>query len=300
MSGDGESMSEPNDTTVIGAQEASFETSLATVDGLDLKTWVHPAHDPIGVVLLTHGLGEHSGRYEHVIAPLRRRRIAVVRWDLRGHGRSAGLRGHAPSLDCLMNDISLLAEFVERQFPGLPRSLWGHSLGGNLVTNWVLRRPQSAASVRSVVLSAPWFLLTESPSPLKVWLLRAVAKVSPKFVVPARFRSRALTRNRRARREYENDPLIHRQITARMVVECHDAALWALERAGTLTKPVFAVHGGDDPVTSPEGTRRFCETAPCARFRLLPGGVHEPHNDEGWQPVLADLVDWLENHLTSP
>lgn len=292
-------MSDANDTTVIDASEAALETALPTSDGILLRTWVHPVVDPIGVVLLTHGLGEHSGRYEHVIVPLRRRRISVVRWDLRGHGHSTGMRGHAPSLEALLNDVSLMCGFIERQFPGLPRTLWGHSLGGNLVTNWVMRRPEQAEMVRAVVLSAPWFLLADPPSALKERLLRTVARVFPRFVVPARFRARALSRNRRARREYEEDPLIHRQVTARMVVDCHDAALWALGRAESMAKPVYAVHGGDDPVTSPEGTRQFCLAAPRAQFHLLPGGVHEPHNDEGWQPVLSSLVDWLEIQLTA-
>ena len=99
-----------------------------------------PETPPKAVVCLVHGLGEHSGRYAHVAAALNDAGYALLGFDLRGHGKSGGPRGHTPSYETLMDDIGrLLAEAAQR-YPGQPQFLYGHSLGGNLVLNYALRR----------------------------------------------------------------------------------------------------------------------------------------------------------------
>ena len=290
-------MTNPDQTTVISPAETSREGTLSTPDGISLHYWIHEADDPVGTVLLTHGLGEHSGRYEHVIGALREHGITVVRWDLRGHGHSGGQRGHTPGMASLLSDISQIAEFLRENFRDSPTALWAHSLGGNLISHWILQRPEEARAFRAVVLSAPWFLLTDRPSRLKVSLIRMLAGMIPSFPIPAKFRAKSLTSDLKARREYEKDDLVHRRATVRMVIDCYDAALWSLEHAEEFQLPTFAFHGSDDPVTAPEGTRQFCVDAPDCHFELLPGFVHEPHNERGWESIINEAANWLIHRM---
>ncbi|MCA8995411.1 MAG: lysophospholipase [Planctomycetaceae bacterium] len=290
-------MTHSNQTTLISAAETTREQTLTTTDGISLQLWVHEAENAAGTVLLTHGLGEHSGRYEHVIAALREHGLSVVRWDLRGHGRSTGQRGHSPNIETLLDDISLTAEFVQENFGQNPISLWAHSLGGNLISHWTLKRSDQALQFRAAVLSAPWFLLKDRPSSVKEWMIRTLAGFYPSFVIPARFRSQSLTSDQKARREYEKDELVHRQVTARMVIDCFDAGHWSLEHAQEFPLPVFAFHGSDDPVTDPQGTQQFCGKAPNCHFELLPGFVHEPHNERGWESIVNEAASWLLHQM---
>ena len=118
-----------------------IEFTQQTPDGVQFyfQGW-QPETPPKAVVCLVHGLGEHSGRYAHVAAALNDAGYALLGFDLRGHGKSGGPRGHTPSYDTLMDDIGrLLAEAAQR-YPGQPQFLYGHSLGGNLVLNYALRR----------------------------------------------------------------------------------------------------------------------------------------------------------------
>ena len=97
-----------------------------------------PETSPRAVVCLVHGLGEHTGRYAHVAAALNDAGYAVLGFDLRGHGKSEGLRGHTPSYETLMDDIGRLLDEAAQRYPGKAQFIYGHSLGGNLVLNYAL------------------------------------------------------------------------------------------------------------------------------------------------------------------
>lgn len=270
--------------------EEAYEISR---DGARLYRCVHPLPQPRGVVLLTHGLGEHSGRYGHVLHHFQEQQIAGVRFDLRGHGRSDGIRGHTGCYDLLLDDLSLMFQMTRARFPGVPIVIYGHSLGGNVVANWCLRRKEEAAQAVGAVLSAPWFKLAERPSPLKVGLIRALSRFWPSLSIPTHLRSRNLTRNRQAAALFDHDPLVHRRITVQMAIGAYDAAHWALEHASSLELAILGLHGTADRVTSPEGTLQFCRTAPRAELLLLEGLVHEPHNEPEWRQVLGNVRSWI-------
>ena len=112
-----------------------------------LRTW-EPAAAPAGLAIaLVHGLGEHSGRYVELVAHLTQHGYPVIAMDLRDHGRSTGKRGHAPTYEALMDDIELLLGAARERFPGVRLVLYGHSFGGNLVINYVLRRRPDLAGL---------------------------------------------------------------------------------------------------------------------------------------------------------
>jgi pimeloyl-ACP methyl ester carboxylesterase len=117
------------------------EIQLDTADGLKLYGWIRqPTEQPKGMIAHVHGMGEHSRRYDHLTGYWEVHGYAAAGFDLRGHGRSGGQRGHTPSYDALMDDVENFLGRVANECPGVPVTLYGHSMGGNLVLNYVLRR----------------------------------------------------------------------------------------------------------------------------------------------------------------
>lgn len=122
---------------------------LKSLDGIFYAQLWEPESEPRAVVCLAHGYGEHSGRYAHVAAQMNEAGYAFLAFDLRGHGKSHGQRGHTPSYEHLLNDLALLFAEGARRFPAprKPLFIYGHSMGGNLVLNYALRRQPEIAGV---------------------------------------------------------------------------------------------------------------------------------------------------------
>lgn len=281
--------------------EESFQKSTG---GVKIFSCVHPVPEPQGIIVMAHGLGEHSGRYGHVVHSFQEANLAVIRFDLRGHGRSEGKRGHARGYKFLLDDVSLLMRFARQRFPGIPLILFGHSLGGNIIANWLIRRSDEASQITGAVLSSPWFVLTTPPSSLKVTVVSSLASLWPGLMIPAGFRPRKLTRNPVVIEAYEHDPLIHRHASVKLISDAYFAGLWALEHAAECQTPLLATHGTADSVTGPDGTELFCQRAPHAELILFNDLVHEPHNEPEWPIVVEAMRNWILNRLqgkpTSP
>ena len=155
----------------------TFESSWIDKDGLKFysRGW-EPEKKPKAVVALVHGHGEHIGRYAHVGEAFNNAGYALVGFDLRGHGRSGGPRGHTPSFEALMDDIDLLLDQVHSRYPGLPVFLYGHSLGGSLVLNYGLRRKPD---VVGVIATSPALHTEPEEHPVKVLMAKVLGRLLP-------------------------------------------------------------------------------------------------------------------------
>lgn len=254
-----------------------------------------PVENPRGAVALVHGLGEHSGRYFHVAGALQAAGWVVVACDLPGHGRSEGKRGHFPSYDGVLDLIGQLLQTAAEQAPERPRVLYGHSLGGNLVLNFALRRPQE---LDGVIATGPWLRLAFEPPAAQVILARLVGKLWPAFTQPNGLDPKDLSHDPEVVRAYEEDPLVHDRISAGLFFAAYQAGLWALEQAHTLRVPALIMHGTEDRLTSAEASRAFAEAAgPQCTLRLWEGMYHEVHNEPQREEVLATVTRWLEEHF---
>ena len=152
--------------------------ALTAADGTTLhgRQWI--PEDPIAMVCLIHGLGEHCGRFDHVARFLCKSGIAVYGMDLRGHGRSPGKRGHARCQN-LWDDVEALMKHARLSQLDLPIFLYGHSWGGNIVSNFLLRR--NASEVRGAILSSPWLKLSFEPKTVEKMLGQVMANIYPSF-----------------------------------------------------------------------------------------------------------------------
>lgn len=243
------------------------------------------------MVVFIHGMGEHFGRYRHMVAFLEAEACATIGFDLRGHGRSGGKRGHTPSYLHLMDDINLLMNRTREFFAGVPVFLYGHSLGGNLAANYVLRRKPE---LRGLILSAPYFKLAFAPPRWKVALSKLLAGLLPSLTLPTEIDVTALSREEAVVQAYKADPLVHDRISSAFFNGVHAAGLYPIEQAATLQVPTLVMHGTADRLTSAEGTTEFARKNPeMITLKLWEGFYHEIHQEKEQQQVFRFVVDWM-------
>jgi alpha-beta hydrolase superfamily lysophospholipase len=269
---------------------------IQTADGLKLHghLW-EPAGSAQALICLVHGLGEHSGRYAHVVDSFCRKKFAVVAFDLRGHGQSEGPRGHAPKYDLLISDIFQGLEKAKQAHPELPVFIYGHSLGGNLILQMVLKHQPDVAGAIS---SAPLFKPAFKPPAWKMAALQMFAGICPTLTMYNEVDPRALSRDAEKVRTYQKDPLVHDRISARLAKDMLAAGAWNLAHAAKLSCPLLLIHGDADRITSTQASRDFAAQAgKRCTLKIWHGLYHDPHNEPEQQDVLAHIVAWIHQHL---
>lgn len=266
-------------------------------DGLKLffRCW-QPADEARAVVCLLHGFGEHSGRYSNLAKHLTQGHYALLSFDLRGHGKSQGRRGHTPSINAFMDDIATLLSEAKNRFPNVPIFLYGHSMGGSLSLTYALRHSPKLAGV---IAASPLLELVQKPSLIKTIMGNIGNLLAPASTVPADLNSKNLSRDPKVVKDYDNDPLVHDRVSARLFMSCFiESGKWALEHAGKFKLPLLIMHGGDDRITSAKASKQFADrvSGNCT-YKLWPGLYHEIHNEPEQEKVFNYLTDWLNAHV---
>ena len=272
------------------------EFRFKTFDGLQLfgQSW-QPEDRPRAVICLVHGMGDHSGRYVHVVDRLTQAGYSVFAFDLRGHGKSEGPRGHTPSYEALLNDVNFFLNEVDKNFPELPLFLYGYSLGGNLVLNYIIRRQPK---LKGVIVTGPWLRLAFEPPRFRIILAQITNYIWPSFSQKSGLDTKAISRDPEVVRAYENDPLGHDHISARMFIGGYQAGQWALEHASEFSLPLLLMHGGDDKIISVEASREFAgKIIKNCTLKIWDGLYHEIHNEPEKEEVFKFLIDWLDKEV---
>lgn len=270
--------------------------------------WI-PKGQVIGVILLCHGAGEHSGRYQNVVNTLTPDGWAVYGMDLRGHGQSGNVHGkrvHVERFSDWVDDFHLFRREVTVRHLGLPVFVLGHSLGGQIALDYAFKHRQG---LRGLVLSAP-YLAAESvvPGPLQPFA-RFVLPVAALFVPRQRVRLVDLdniSKDLAVVSDYRNDPLVYDGDAtlemANIVVRQFDVLV---DRSRSLDIPVLIQHGTEDHIAGMSGSERLHEAygtyvspdkKPDKKFVRYDGLWHEIYNDPGREGPLNNLREWLAEH----
>ena len=274
----------------------TYESGWENKDDLKfyIRSWV-PDKKPKAVVALVHGHGEHVGRYDHVGQAFTAAGYALTGFDLRGHGRSGGPRGHTPRYEALMDDIADFLALVAGRYPKLPVFLYGHSMGGNLVLNYILRRKPDVAGV---IATDPWLKLAFDVPAARVVLVRVMDKLAPGFTQNSGLETAAISRDPEIVKAYVSDPLVHEKISVRLFSGIYESGLWAVEHAPEFPVPLLLMHGTGDRITSGQANREFAERAgKVATWRAWDGLYHEIHNEPEKARVLKVMIDWMDQRL---
>lgn len=271
--------------------------TFTSADGLTIfhQAWL-PDGDPRAVVLLFHGLGEHSGRYAHVAAALVDRGYAVHALDHRGHGRSGGKRVFVKDYAEFQRDLAQFRALVEAQHPGVPVFVIGHSMGGNLALGHVLDHQEG---VRGLALSGAALAVTDDVSPALKKVAGVLAKVAP-GLRPQGLDATAVSRDPAVVEAYLADPL---NFTGKISAGLAGALFGAIDRFparfAELRLPLLVMHGTADRLVPIAGSRALAAGAVNADVttHYYEGLYHEILNEPERQQVIDDLLAWLDGVL---
>lgn len=274
---------------------SAIKTTWTTADGIEIfgqYWWGEGA--PKAVVCLVHGLGEHCGRYDHVAAALNENGYALYAFDHRGHGRSTGARGHIPNFEALMEEIDLVMAQAQQQFPDVPLFLYGHSWGGNITANYLIRKKPE---INGAIITGAWLKLQPDPPAMKVFLAKLVNPFWPSYAESNGIRQDELSSDLSVGEAYVNDPLVHDKVSARLFLETTAAAGHALQNGKEVEVPVLLMHGREDKITSHKGTEQFAASVKSEKQLIVWEGMrHEIHNEKENGKVLAEIVRFLDAH----
>jgi len=259
------------------------------------QSWKPARKQAKAVIVIIHGFGEHSGRYKNVVASLLPAGFAVYAADNRGHGKSFGPRGHVDSWGQFRGDLHAFLTLVREREPGLPLFLFGHSMGGLITLDYVIRHPGGLAGV---AVSGP-ALEQGAVSPFLILAAKALSAVWPTFSMETGLEAEAISRDARVVAEYKADPLVHSTASARFGTEMGAAAKWVKKHAPEFCPPLFMIHGAADRLVAPESGHEFYHSVAITDKQRIeyPGYFHETHNDVGWENPVGDLVEWFQEHL---
>lgn len=262
--------------------------------GLYGQVWA-PDAEPRALVVITHGHGEHSGRYVNVGIGLSSRGFLVAALDLRGHGRSEGPRGLVMDWGDLHEDLRQFISQFQPEYPGVPLFLYGHSVGGLLSLSYVM---QSSNDIKGVIASAPVLGKPNIP-PILFQISKILSRVYPTFSMATQLDPTALSRDPAVVRAYQDDPLVHNTGTARLGTELVNTTEWVQAHAAELQYPLLLIHGAQDRLVQPADSRRFFDNVITQdkTYMDLPDGFHEPHNDLGKEKVIEAVADWIEARI---
>jgi alpha-beta hydrolase superfamily lysophospholipase len=272
-----------------------IEGRFRGADGHSLfrRSW-RPPH-PERAVVLVHGFGEHSGRYEQLARWLAQRGCAVHAYDQRGHGRTPGRRGHAARFGLLIDDLEIFVRVVREDHPGQPVHLVGHSMGGLVVATAACER---RLDVDSLVTSGAALTLSPDLSAAKLALAKLLARIWPTLSMEAGIDPEALSRDPEVVRAYVVDPLVSGRVSAAFIAGMIATQQRTAASAHQVAKPILLLHGGHDRLCLPEGSERFAAEVPGQRKAVIcyPELRHEIFNEPEREKVFEDLLGWVTMH----
>ncbi len=254
------------------------------------RAWLPPT--PQRIIVLVHGYGEHSGRYERTATDLAHSGFAVHAYDQQGHGRSHGVRCHVRRFDDLLDDLEGFVSALRAEQTPLPIVVVGHSMGGLLVAAYASQRNPDVAGVATsgAALATPPDL-----SRARMSMLRGLRWLAPRLSFASRLDPETLSRDPQVVRAFLEDPLVETRIAVSLAAEMLSAMKRTVAAAAAVRVPMLLLHGEDDRLCPVEGSRGFFEQLKLTqrRLRTYPGLRHEIFNEPERREVLDDLTGWI-------
>lgn len=257
------------------------------------QKWL-PEQAATGIIALVHGLGEHSGRYAHVAEFFTARGIGIIAVDTYGHGQTTGKRGHADSIEAYMEQITRLLELARQTVPDKPVFLYGHSMGGALVLNYVFRyKPAINGLIATAPAVRPGFKL-----PALLLIIGKIARaIAPSFTQANSLDLDNLSHDRDVIDKYKADPLVHNQVSGMVGITLIEWGEWLLQNARQAPVPILLMHGTLDKLTSYEATKLLAsQLTGDVTFKSYENLYHEIHNEFENQTVFNDISAWIQKH----
>ena len=253
-----------------------------------------PGEKMRAIIIMVHGHGEHIQRYNHWADMFIRENIAFTGVDLPGHGRTEGKRGHVRNYSLVYEMIDVLITECKKTFPGIPVFVYGHSVGGVIVLDYLLKRNPG---IKGAIVTSPALRLAFEPDKTKLKLAAVMKYFFPGFIQHSPIAVSYLSHDKEVVENYKNDPLVHGKISVNLFNGFMNSAKYSLSFASGLKLPLLLIHGSDDMICLPSGSIEFAEKAKLAELKIWEGGYHELHNEPFKNEVFAFIMKWLNNKL---
>jgi acylglycerol lipase len=268
-----------------------MDFNLKLKSGLLLKGMIHsPGEDARAVVVFVHGLGEHIRRYNYWADQFKKEGIGFAGLDLPGHGRSDGRRGYIKSYSQTDEMIDILLKTCSKTFPGVPLYLYGHSLGGGIVLDYLIRKNPK---IKGAIVTSPWLRLSFEPPKIKVAMANIIRFILPGLIQSSGLNVNHISHDKSVVEKYNNDPLVHGKISVSLFHGAMKAAEYSMEHAAELKVKTLLMHGSDDLICSPEGSRDFASGCERVKLKIWDGGFHELHNEPFSDDVFQYIITWI-------
>jgi lysophospholipase len=275
---------------------AGTSSEFVAGDGMRLHAIAWPAARPRAAVFLSHGLGEHAGRYAGLARDFTRRGISLYAVDHRGHGRSGGPRAYVPRFDRFVADLEDFRRRADREAGGVPLFLYGHSLGGLIALRWL--QTHAHVPLAGAVLSAPLLGVKVKAPRWKLALAAPLSKLLPALPMKNEIDPAELTHDAAYVRSYREDPLVSNRITPRLFTEMLAAMAGAHAEGGRISVPLLFLVPGADTIVDEDATLRFAAgLRGDVTVRRYPGFRHESHNEVERDRPLGDVFEWMEGKI---
>src|SRR3990172_157047 len=222
-------------------------------DGLNLyhQYWL-PDDEPKAVLLVTHGFAEHSGRYGNLVDYFLPRGYGIYAHDLRGHGKSEGVRGYADRFSHFVEDLDIFFRLVQERHPGSRIFLLGHSTGGTIATAYTILRQQ--AGFEGLILSGAILSPPSDVPAVTIFAARMLSFILPKAGLYA-MDAATISQDKSVVKAYLNDPLVyHGKVRAGLGIELMNAMDIILRRIPEIRLPLLIMHGAADRLSNPRGS----------------------------------------------
>jgi acylglycerol lipase len=277
----------------VGHTEGHFSGFGGT--NLFYQSWAATA-DPKAVLIMVHGLKDHSDRYAEVAAKLNAEGYAVYAFDNRGHGDSEGQRVWVDSFDDYLNDLDLFYDIVHGLEPNQPVFLFGHSMGGAIVTLYSLKTTKALAGM---ILSGPALKATDDINGFLKFSTKILGSVTPTLAV-FDLKDENFSRDPVVVQALKEDPLVyHKNGPARTAKELLAAMDQIQEHMSEVTTPFLLLHGRKDLLTNPEGSAELFQksTGKDKAIRFFPNSYHDLLHEPEKQIVTNTMINWLNWHV---
>lgn len=258
----------------------------------------NPEVAPDHVIVLIHGLGEHSGRYEAWAKRFVSQSVGVYALDLHGHGRTTGARGHAESFEFIYDDIQHLLHVAQKDHPKAKLHLYGHSMGGAIALGFAVHRAHGVGVpvLTSIITTGTAIRPGFEPPAWKLKVAAILNKVVPWLALSNELDPKWISSEPRVVEAYLADPLVHDRISVRWYNEWTKTIESVRASNNQIKSPLFMLHGAADRATSPKASQEMASILG-AKFLSLPGGFHEIHHEPCQNDVFSDLMVWLSKPI---
>ncbi len=277
-------------------KEKTMNFSIKTSNGLILRGLIsNPGEEIRAVIIFVHGLGEHINRYSELYEFFSNEKIGFVGVDLPGHGQSEGRRGHIKNFAVTDNMIDIIHNSVKKTFPGIPVFIYGHSLGGGIVLDYLIR---NKPRLKGAIVTSPWLSLSFEPGKVKQLLASVTKAILSGLIQKSGLVVEHLSHDMEVVRKYKADPLVHDKISVALFHSAMKAAEHSLEHARELSIPLLLMHGSDDKICSVDGSRQFASASENVDLRIWDGAYHELHNEFFRNDVFEAITEWINNKIS--